>query len=55
MLALEEDESRIKLANERLRESEQRNGSILKEIDEMRKELDELRQQNNRYQKDNLD
>lgn len=55
MLSLEEDESRIKLANERVRDSEQRNASILKEIDQMRSELDQLRQQNNKYQKDNLD
>lgn len=40
---MEEDESRIKLANERLRESEKRNATILKEIDSMRTELDELR------------
>lgn len=54
-MAVEEDESRIKLANERLRDSEQRNASILKEIDEMRNELDQLRKQNNQYQRENLD
>jgi len=43
MLALEEDESRIKLGGERLSESEKRNASILKEIDAMRSELDSLR------------
>ena len=55
MLSLEEDESRIKLANERVRDSEQRNATILKEIDQMRSELDELRKQNNKFQKENLD
>jgi|DEB0MinimDraft_12_1074336.scaffolds.fasta_scaffold11579_4 hypothetical protein len=44
MLAVEEDESRVKLGTDRLQESEKRNASILKEIDSMRKELDELRQ-----------
>jgi len=43
MLAIEEDENRVKLANERLKDSEKRNASILKEIDEMRNELDQLR------------
>lgn len=54
-LAVEEDESRIKLGNERLRDSEKRNATILKEIDEMRAELDQLRQANNKFQKENLD
>lgn len=44
MLALEEDESRVRLGTDRLQESEKRNASILNEIDSMRKELDELRQ-----------
>jgi hypothetical protein len=43
VLAVEEDESRIKLANDRVRDSEKRNSTILKEIDEMRAELDGLR------------
>lgn len=43
ILAVEEDESRVKLANERLRESEKRNATILNEIEAMRTELDGLR------------
>ena len=43
MLTVEEEESRIKLANDRLRDSEKRNASILGEIESMRNELDELR------------
>lgn len=42
-LAVEEDENRIKLGQDRLHESEKRNACILKEIDSMRTELDELR------------
>jgi len=49
MLGVEEDEGRVKIAAERLHDSEKRNASILKEIDAMRAELDELRQQNNKY------
>lgn len=54
-LAVDEDENRIKLQQERLRDSEKRNASILKEIESLRTELDELRKENNRYQKENLD
>lgn len=54
-LAVEEDESRVKLANERLRDSENRNSSILKEIETMRSELSELRTLNNKLNRENLD
>jgi hypothetical protein len=43
MLSVEEEESRIKMANDRVRDSEKRNASILGEIGSMRTELDELR------------
>ena len=55
VLNVEEDESRVKLAQERLRESEQRNAQILGEISNMRTELDEMRRENNKYQKENLE
>jgi len=43
MLAVEEDESRVKLGMDRLHDSEKRNTVVLKEIDSMRSELDEIR------------
>ena len=55
VLAVEEDENRVRMQQERLTESEKRNATILQEIGDLRKELDELRKENNRYQRENLD
>ena len=55
ILSVEEDESRVKLQQDRLADAEKRNEVIIKEIDNLRKESDKLREENNRYQKDNLD
>ena len=43
------------MMQERLKESEKRNHSILTEIEALRKDCDELRNENNKYQRDNLD
>ena len=55
MLGVEEDENRVKLQQDRLKESEKRNQLIMTEIENQRKELDELRKENNKFQKENLD
>lgn len=52
MLAVDEDENRVRLQQDRLRDSEKRNAAILSEIEEQRKELDELRKENHRLQRD---
>ena len=54
VLAVDEDENRVRLQQDRLRESEKRNATILSEIEALRKELDELRKENNRYSRDTL-
>jgi hypothetical protein len=54
-LGVEEDENRVKLQQDRLKESEKRNATIMGEIENQRKELDELRKENNKFQKENLD
>jgi len=54
-LGVEEDENRVKLQQDRLKESEKRNATIMSEIENQRKELDELRKENNKFQKENLD
>lgn len=53
VLAVDEDENRVRLQQDRLRESEKRNATIVSEIEELRKELDELRKDNHRFQRDN--
>ena len=54
-MGVEEDESRVRMATDRLKDSEKRNASILKEIDSMRTEMDEMRQQNNKFTRENVD
>ena len=54
-MGVEEDEGRVRMATDRLKDSEKRNASILKEIDSMRSEMDEMRQQNNKFTRENVD
>ena len=54
-MGVEEDENRVKLQQDRLKESEKRNATIMSEIENQRKELDEPRKENNKFQKENLD
>ena len=54
-MGVEEDENRVKLQQDRLKESEKRNATIMSEIENQRMELDELRKENNKFQKENLD
>ena len=55
ILAVEEDESRVKLQADRLKDAESRNATILNEVQELRKELDTLRKDNGSMSKENLD
>ena len=55
MLAVEEDESRVKLQADRLKDAESRNATILSEVQALRKELDTLRKENGSMSKETMD
>ena len=55
ILAVEEDESRVKLQGDRLKDAESRNAAILSEVQQLRKELDTLRKDNGSLSKETLD
>mmetsp|Transcript_33486 Transcript_33486/g.51417 ORF Transcript_33486/g.51417 Transcript_33486/m.51417 type:complete len:246 (+) Transcript_33486:531-1268(+) len=55
VLAVEEDENRIRLQRDRVNDSEKRNAQIMSEVETLRADLDDLRRDNTKFARENLD